>query len=33
MFCTTCGGPLADGDAFCSRCGAPHSNATPLLAL
>lgn len=29
MFCTTCGGPLADGDAFCSCCDVPHSNATP----
>ena len=33
MFCTTCGSALAEGDAFCPRCGAAQSNApTPPLA-
>lgn len=28
MFCTHCGTALAEGDAYCPRCGAQQQNAT-----
>ena len=29
MFCTNCGAPIKDGNAFCTACGTPASGAKP----